>query len=251
VERDADLGTIGFSNGSLYDSSRPDYPVKALEYFVSSLGLNRSSRILDLGAGTGIFTRQILPYVGTITAVEPSASMREALRTSSPNVKVLEGSDIAIPLDDDSVDVVFVAQAFHWFDAPRALDEIHRVLAHSGRLGLIWNERDESEDWVLALSRAMQWATKQPYDVGADFTEIVASGPFNDIERVTFAHAQTLTREGLLRRVSSTSYISTMEDEQRDLLMGDVNKVVDALAEPIVLPYITTAYSARAASGHT
>jgi hypothetical protein len=97
----------------------------------------------------------------------------------------------------------------------------------------------------------MQWDTKQPYDVGADFTATIASGPFVDVERVTFAHAQILTREGLLRRVSSTSYISTMEDEQRDLLMGDVITVVDALTDPIVLPYITTAYSARAVMAHT
>jgi ubiquinone/menaquinone biosynthesis C-methylase UbiE len=248
MERDEDLGAVGFSNGPLYDSSRPDYPVDALEYFVSSFGLSATSRVLDLGAGTGIFTRQMLPYVGTMTAVDPSESMREALQTSTQDVEVLEGSDIDIPLGDESVDVVFVAQAFHWFNAPRALEEIHRVLKPNGGLGLIWNERDESVDWVLSLSRAMQWDTKQPYDVGADFTEIVASGPFKDIERVTFAHSQTLSREGLLRRVLSTSYISTMMDEQRDLLMSDVIKVVEKLAQPIVLPYNTTAYSARAVS---
>jgi SAM-dependent methyltransferase len=249
--RDENLGLSGFSNGRLYDSSRPDYPDEALKYFASVFRLNARTRVLDLGAGTGIFTRQILSYVGTMTAVDPSASMREALQTSTPSVKVLEGTDIAIPLDGNSVDVVFVAQAFHWFDAPRALNEIHRVLAPDGGLGLIWNERDESEAWVHALSRAMQWDTRQPYDVGADFSDTIAGGPFRHIERVTFAHAQTLTRGGLLQRVLSTSYISTMNDEQRNELISDVNKVVDHMAEPIVLPYVTTAYSARAALSTT
>lgn len=240
------LGEQGFKNGALYDAARPDYPAEAINYFVSALDLGETTRALDLGAGTGIFTRQMLPFVGAMTAVDPSASMRETLKESTPGVEVLEGSDVAIPLEDESVDVVFVAQAFHWFDAPRALAEIHRVLTPHGGLGLVWNERDESVDWVAELSRAMEWDTKQPYDVGTDFTNIVASGPFGSVERATFAHAQTLSRQGICNRVLTTSYISAMASTERDALMKNVMRVVDGLSEPIVLPYVTTVYSARA-----
>jgi SAM-dependent methyltransferase len=248
ISQSGSLGSTGFTNGQLFDASRPSYPDSAIEYFVSTFQLDGATRALDLGAGTGIFTRQMRSHVGAITAVDPSAPMREALRTSSPGIEVREGSDVAIPLDDSSVDVVFVAQAFHWFDAPRALVEIHRVLVANGCLGLIWNERDESVHWVEQLSRAMQWDLQQPYEVGTDFTETIARGPFRDIERVTFTHSQTLSREGLLQRVLSTSYISAMSDAQRAPLMSDVVKVVEHLEEPIALPYVTTAYSARAAS---
>jgi ubiquinone/menaquinone biosynthesis C-methylase UbiE len=159
---------------------------------------------------------------------------------------MLEGSDVSIPLDDHSVDAAFVAQAFHWFDAPRALEEIHRVLVPQGGLGLIWNERDESVEWVKELSRAMQWDTRQPYEVGKDFTDVILAGPFSGVERVVFAHSQLLSREGLLQRVLTTSYIATMEQEERDRLIASVQEVADQLVEPIVLPYITTAYTARA-----
>jgi SAM-dependent methyltransferase len=245
-QRDEDLGTKGFTNGALYDASRPDYPESAINYFASVFDTGIETRALDLGAGTGIFTRQMLPHVGTMTAVDPSASMREALLASTPEVQVLDGSDISIPVSDGNIDVVFVAQAFHWFDEMRALEEIRRVLVSGGGLGLIWNERDESEEWVRELSHAMEWDTRQPYDVGKDFTAVIASGPFIDVERVSFSHSQTLSREGLYQRVLSTSYISAMEVSQREDLMKRVRLVVEELPEPIVLPYVTTAYSARA-----
>jgi SAM-dependent methyltransferase len=242
----SDLGSAGFANGSLYDLARPDYPSSAIDFFVSVFDLGHETRALDLGAGTGIFTRQMLPHVGTMIAVDPSASMRETLRASTPGVEVLDGNDINIPVSTESIDVVFVAQAFHWFDEERALEEIRRVLVASGGLGLIWNERDESVDWVRELSHAMEWDTRQPYEVGKDFTEVVARGPFSNVKRETFAHSQTVAREGLYQRVLSTSYISTMDVSQRDELMQRVSEVVERLTEPIVIPYVTTAYRARA-----
>jgi len=241
-----DLATRGFANGSLYNSARPSYPVAAIDYFVSALKLHRTSRALDLGAGTGIFSRQILPFVGELTAVDPSASMREAMKAESAGIEVLDGSDVSIPLADASIDVVFVAQAFHWFDAPRALAEIHRVLRPEGGLGLIWNERDESVGWVRELNRAMRWDTQQPYEVGRDFSGAIAAGPFTSIERVRFTHEQTLTREGLYQRVLTTSYISIMDQRRRAQLMSDVRKVVERLSEPLTVPYVTDVYSARA-----
>jgi ubiquinone/menaquinone biosynthesis C-methylase UbiE len=240
------LGKAGFDNGALYDAARPNYPDDAIDYFVAALGLDQSMHVLDLGAGSGIFSRQLRPYVGRVTAADPSASMRESFRSADSDMEILDGSDVSIPIDEDSVDAVFVAQAFHWFDASRALKEIHRVLVPQGALGLIWNERDETVEWVSELSRAMHWDTRQPYEVGKDFTDVITAGPFTKVERVFFKHSQLLSREGLLQRVLTTSYISTMEQEERHQLMNSVRMVADQLVEPIVLPYVTTAYTARA-----
>ena len=247
MENKDELAVRGFADGSSYNAARPDYPLVAIEHFVSTLGIGPTMHVLDLGAGTGIFTRQILPYVAKVTAVDPSSSMRASLRSETPGVEVLEGSDVAIPLGEGEVDAVFVAQAFHWFDAPRALAEIHRVLVPGGALGLIWNERDETVAWVEELSRAMRWDIHQPYEVGTDFSDVISAGPFEDVARVEFKHVQTLTREGLYQRVLTTSYISLMPDEERDVLMRDVALVVERQAEPITLPYATSVYTAKAA----
>jgi len=247
-DRHDDLARTGFANGPLYDAARPGYPEEAIAYLVSTLAIDSLMHVVDLGAGTGIFSRQMRPHVARLTAVEPSASMRESLKVTSPGVDALDGSDVAIPLDDHSVDALFAAQAFHWFDAPRALTEIHRVLVPGGGLGLIWNERDESVDWVRQLNIAMQWDRKQPYEVGHDFSAEIAAGPFISVERARFRHTQTLSRDALYQRVLTTSYISLMEPRAQGQLMKRVAKVVEEVPEPVVLPYETDVYSARARS---
>ena len=245
------LGDRGFANGSLYDAVRPDYPEAAIAELVGALGLDGSTRALDLGAGTGIFSRQLRPFVGSLVAVEPSASMRETLCQTTEDVEVLDGRDDAIPLADGSVDVVVVAQAFHWFDAPRALAEIRRVLVPGGGLALIWNERDESVDWMAALTRAMRWDAHRPYSSNIDFASVVASGPFGGVQHFQFPHRQWLTADQVYRRVLTTSYISIMADAEQRALLGDVRRVVERLEEPIDFVYLTDLYVARAVGDPT
>ena len=239
-------GTSGFDDGERYQSARPDYPQDAVKFIVDSLGIDEDLHVLDLGAGTGIFTGQLLPFCAKITAVEPTPGMRKVLSERLPTVNVLDGRDVAIPLEDASVDCVVVAQAFHWFDAPVAMEEIHRVLVEGGRLGVLWNERDESIPWVAELGEAMRWPLHQPYKVGQDFTPVLLSGPFVNIERRKFSHRQLLDHEGLFQRVLTASYIAVMDDEEQRSLMSDVKKVVDPLPEMIELPYVTDVYRATA-----
>jgi SAM-dependent methyltransferase len=239
-------GTSGFADGERYQLARPDYPRDAVTFLVDSLGIEEDLHLLDLGAGTGILTGQLVQFCANITAVEPTPGMRKVLRERLPTVNVLDGRDVAIPLQDATVDCVVVAQAFHWFDAPVALEEIHRVLVDGGRLGVLWNERDESIPWVAELGEAMRWPTHQPYDVGQDFTPILSSGPFVNIERKKFNHRQLLDHERLFQRVLTTSYIAAMDDDEQRTLMRDVKRVVDPLPERIELPYVTDVYRATA-----
>jgi SAM-dependent methyltransferase len=244
-----ELGRRGFSDGERYQAARPDYPADALDYLVRSLGLSGASRVVDLGAGTGILTRQLHDRFSEVAAVEPSEGMRSVLAASLSAVTVMDGRDTAIPLPDDSVDAVFVAQAFHWFDAPRALAEIYRVLVPGGGLALLWNNRDESVEWVAALGKAMRWHVRQPYRASTDYSAVLAAGPFTDVARRQFAHQQVLDRRGLYQRVLTVSYISVMEERERNRVMADVAAVVEELPEPITLPYVTEVYRASAIRG--
>jgi hypothetical protein len=111
---------------------------------------------------------------------------------------------------------------------------------------LVWNERDESVEWVAELTRAMRWDVLQPYKVGMDFSLIVSQGPFVDVERVRFPNAQTLTHEGLTQRVLTTSYIAAMGEGERASLMANVAAVIETLPDPVVMPYVTDVYRAVA-----
>jgi SAM-dependent methyltransferase len=141
---------------------------------------------------------------------------------------------------------VFAAQAFHWFDAPRALDEIHRVLTPGGGLGLIWNERDTRVGWIRDLNHAMLWDERQPYDPGVDFGAMVGAGPFHDVVATSFAHRQLLTHHQIRLRVLSTSYITLMTDDERERVLGAVTEVLRPLNDPVEVPYVTNVFTAFA-----
>src|SRR6185312_10500269 len=131
---------------------RPDYPAAAIAKIVERLGLRPGRTVLDLAAGTGKLTRLLVPSGANVLAVEPVREMRAELERRVPGVATLGGTAERIPMNDGFLDAVTVGQAFHWFDAPRALREIHRVLRPGGGLALIWNARDERDPLQAALS---------------------------------------------------------------------------------------------------
>ena len=244
-----ELGLKGFPDGIAYDAGRPGYPAEAVDCLLSGLGLHAGSDVLDLGAGTGKLTIELVERGMRVIAVEPSEGMRTQLAHNMPTLQVLAGTAENIPLDDKSLDAVIVAQAFHWFDAPSALAEITRVLRDDGGLGLIWNERDESVEWVAELSRVMGWHEHQPYRVGMDFTPVVTdAGLFTEVRRRQFQFAQRMTKQTLEMRVLSTSYIAALTPSERAKVMEPVSQFIDRLHEPIDLPYVTDVYTCSRAT---
>ncbi|WPH03661.1 putative 2-heptaprenyl-1,4-naphthoquinone methyltransferase [Acrodontium crateriforme] len=137
----------GFSKSSAYDQHRPAYSETAVTELLNQTRVagKKNAQILDLAAGTGKFTVSLAAREEQyeITAVEPHDGMREVLAAKNlKNVAVRAGTAEKLPLDDESVDVVIAAQAFHWFATMPALKEIYRVLKPHGSLGMIWNIED-------------------------------------------------------------------------------------------------------------
>ena len=142
----------GFQRGAAdYERGRPGYPEAAIALLARRAGPRPGRVAVDLAAGTGKLTRALLALGADLVAIEPVAGMREQLQRAVPGVTVLDGTAERMPLDDASVNAVFVAQAFHWFDVPAAAAEIHRVLAPGGGLGVVRNEWDESVDWIVEM----------------------------------------------------------------------------------------------------
>lgn len=110
-------------------------------------------KVLDLGAGTGIMTKLLIDQCGfEVTAVEPVDNMRLKLESIVPKATSVKGTAWSIPVEDESQDMVMLAQCFHWFDDIKSLKEIHRVLKPGGLIILIWNmESRERSEWVAKL----------------------------------------------------------------------------------------------------
>ena len=137
------------AEAAAYERGRPSYPPEAIDWLLPS----GARDVLDLGAGTGKLTTRLVERGLDVVAVDPIPEMLELLSTSLPDTPALLGTAEEIPLPDDSVDAVLVAQAWHWFDTERAVKEVARVLRPGGRLGLVWNARDERLGWVKDLGR--------------------------------------------------------------------------------------------------
>ena len=147
----------GFGNAArTYARGRPDYPQELLRWLQRDMGLCQTSTAVDLGAGTGKFTRMLVQTGAKVTAVEPVDAMRAELAADMPEVRAIAGSAHRMNLPDGSSDAVLCAQAFHWFADDQTMAEIHRVLKSEGRLGLVWNVRDESVDWVASITDIVQ-----------------------------------------------------------------------------------------------
>lgn len=163
---------------AVYRRGRPSYPPEALDWLLPA----GSPRVLDLGAGTGKLTEQLAARGLDVVAVEPSEGMREEFAKALPDVEILAGAGQRIPVDDASVDTVLVAQAWHWVDPERAVPEVARVLCPGGRLGLIWNVRDEREPWLRVLGRILHVEGELDTHRG----DAVAGPPFGPFEHVVF-----------------------------------------------------------------
>jgi acyl dehydratase len=153
----------------------------------------------------------------TIVAVEPVAAMGDALSAALPDVEVVRAAAEALPLADGSLDAVTAGQAFHWFDAPRALAEIHRVLRPGGLLAVIFNRRDldtalQTEiDGLLAPYRG---ATPSWGDHGWRRALGSPTG-FTAPEHLEFPNRQQVDADGLIGRVASVSFVATLPPEER------------------------------------
>jgi len=221
---------------AVYARGRPSYPDAAVDWLLP----DRAGRVLDLGAGTGKLTRQLVDRSLDVVAVEPSPGMLAHLQTALPAVEAHRGNAESIPLPDASVDAVLVAQAWHWVDVDRAVHEVARVLRPGGWLGLVWNVRDERHDWVAQLGRFMHRGDEQ--DMHTDAPAV--GRPFAPIERHDVAWRHVCTPEEVLDLVASRSYVITMPQPQRDQLLTRVSRLLDQHPDlqqrsRIELPYVT------------
>lgn len=209
-----------------YARFRPSYAPAAVDAVLE--GLAPPVRALDVGCGTGIFTRLMAERGARVVGVDPSHDMlEEARRAPRPDperggaVEYRLGTAESTGLPDASRDLIVCAQAFHWFDAERALREFHRVLLRGGRLALVWNTRDDQDpftaEYQAVVRRAQAAALERGRKVEVERSADPTRGGWFELARVqAFENPHPLDLEGLLGRARSASYfpkVGPLRDE--------------------------------------
>lgn len=221
-----------------YARYRPGYPDEAVRWLVGT----SPGRVLELGAGTGLLSKRIAALGHEVLACDPAPGMLRHLAKSAPQARPLQSRAEAIPLPTSSVDVVAAAQAFHWFDAERALPEIARVLRPGGVLALVWNSGDKKVPWV-----------KRVFDLigesEADLDDPVAdSDLFATSDARMFRHWQQMGKADLVGFIASTSYAATLPDAERAALLEEVGQLYDGYGrgpDGMLMPWRAYCYRAR------
>jgi len=221
----------------VYERARPSYPQDAIDWLAAQTGLGPGRTVVDLGAGTGKLTRLLLPTGARVVAVEPIPEMRAHI----DGAEVLDGTAEAIPLPDASVDVVTVAQAFHWFDHERALPEIHRVLRSNGSLVIVWNMRDLDDPVQRGVEDLLGPMRREvPGQIlGAWREPLARSTLFGPATLGAFTYEQQFTTDDLCDRVASTSFVAALPPVDREELLVRVRALTHGIAEPFAFPYKT------------
>ncbi|UOK36458.1 methyltransferase domain-containing protein [Pseudomonas palleroniana] len=240
----------GFSTqAATYVQGRPDYPRQLIGWLGEALGVEPQSTVIDLGAGTGKFTRLLSTLTPALIAVEPIAAMAAQLARSLPDVRLVEGTAESIPLGDATADAVVCAQAFHWFATQAALAQIHRVLKPGGRLGLVWNVRDESVDWVAAITAIITpYEGDTPRFHTGRWREAFTGKYFSAPELTCFPYQHVGSpQEVIMDRFLSVSFIAALPDAEKAKVRAQLQALIDthpALQgrDSVAFPYQTQAY---------
>jgi SAM-dependent methyltransferase len=232
------------AQAAAYERGRPSYPPDAIDWLLPT----DARDVLDLGAGTGKLTTRLVERGLRVVAVDPIAEMLEVLSNSLPDTPALLGTAEEIPLPDDSVDAVLVAQAWHWFDPEQAIAEVARVLRPGGRLALVWNTRDERLGWVRDLGRIIgREDARDAFDAG-----ITLPAPFAVLEQHQVEWTNYMTPQALIDLVASRSYCITAPAAARTKTLERVRELLathPALANStgLALPYVTVCIRATLA----
>jgi ubiquinone/menaquinone biosynthesis C-methylase UbiE len=217
-----------------YELGRPQWPEELIDRVVADLDLGADSTVLDLGAGTGKLTRDLVPRFGQVIAVEPDEAMRAVLEEVVPGAEPFAGAAEAIPLPDDSVDAVFTAEAFHWYASEESVGEIHRVLRPRGGLVIFCNvdfgdpepPMGDEVERVLDGAFAKGGAPGIGKVLSGFWREPIANAPFGPLREAEAERMVTRTRDQWVANMLSVSSIASLPDADREELAARLRELV-------------------------
>ena len=218
-----------------YARYRPDFPPKIIRFLSDSCMIDNHSIIADIGSGTGRFTRLLLKKCNTVFGVEQNEAMRkkaEILLTNFSNFISVAGSAENTGLEDRSVDLITVAQAFHWFDKGKSLLEFKRIIREKGKVFIVWDDFVGSyNDFSVAYSQLLStYSIVKPENAVKEPSRSEMISEFfkdNQYEEKSFTHVLYQNFEGIRGGALSASFTPNPDEDQYEPFIYDLKKVFD------------------------
>jgi SAM-dependent methyltransferase len=238
------VGT-GFSfevvDATAYDDLRPGYARKAVAWVAERGGLNNSSLVLDVAAGTGQLARIIVPLGFRCVAVEPAQNMRSVLKQRIAGLPVVAATAEALPFPDAAADALVVGNAFHHFDAEQAFEEARRVLRHGGVLALFWARAapDAFDDPIIRRINELRNKRTNSSAIAEAYRSWFGLPPptpgFTPFERRRFSLSHVIPSRRYVDLYATSSDIAALPERERVSLLAEMKSLADELPETIDL----------------
>ncbi|MDZ7677978.1 MAG: class I SAM-dependent methyltransferase [Acidimicrobiales bacterium] len=223
------LGMVSFDTvADEYDAARPSYPPALFD----ALGDLDGLRVLDIGAGTGIATRDLLDRGASVIAVDTGAEVLRRAVTRSPDLPAVVADGAVLSVRAGSIDLACFAQAWHWLDPATRVAEMHRVLRPSGRWAGWWSHaRADDEAWFdqywSTIERSCPGTHRDQRDT--DWGATLADAELFDVEaRRDLAWTRTITTDDWMADQASHSYVIGLDAAARAQLLGELRAIVAA-----------------------
>lgn len=242
-----------------YDAVRPRYPQQVVRTLLELLtpqaaGSSQtagSSRVVELGAGTGILTRSLLAHGAEVRAVEPSAPMVEVMAERSAEalndgrLRISRTSAESTEISSGWADLVVAAQSWHWFDPEAVQPELVRILRAGGFAAVIANHLDTSVPWVHRLTRIMRAGDVRRPGWRPDFGR-----SFGEVTTQEHSWERRVTPEEIHRLSRTLSSWLTADEQERVRRRANLEWYLSdhlgrASGENVVLPYTTMVYTTQ------
>ena len=227
-----------------YELGRPSYPDAAIKFLLEKMKLDSSMTVADIGAGTGLLTKSLEKFFSKVIAIEPNDEMRAHIGSHA-----ISGTAEATTLPNHSINAIFAAQAFHWFNIEKARAEFKRILKSPCCVTLLWNDRKTVGDAGLVqlenLMNSMRENSVQKLE--ADESALMNFFETKELNQAKFENPVHLNKESFCSMVLSRSYAPKKGTPKYMEVNLQLNELFDSYSvdSKFSLPYTTTVYWGR------
>lgn len=240
-----DLKTSFNDIGHDYDKFRLDYPSEVLDYIISKTSITPQSKILEIGAGTGIASLAFAKRGFSMTMVDSNnkpLALTKSKLSDYDNMKYIESVFENVQLPATSFDFIFSAQAFHWIDPAKGFTKVHSLLAPNGFFAVFWNLARREESPLLKETRKLY----EKYCPGFHFGEarraanqLLKSNLFKNGEKKSFGRVISFSKKYYVEMIQTYSWVASLSFKRRKMFLTAMDNLLDKFKEPIKIPYET------------
>ncbi len=212
-----------------YAKFRPSYPEQIISLLEKKAGFDSSKDIADIGSGTGILSKLFLNNGNLVFGVEPNEEMRisaEKQLQKFLNFISIDGTAEHTTLSNNSVDIITVGQAFHFFDILKAKKEFKRILRKDGYAVIVWNQRKNNSPLMKEMNKILKSLKKDYEEAEKNIADKNLLDKFFGKDKYisqSFPNFQMLDLNGLKGRICSISYVPEEGEKFKDIMNGVKN----------------------------